>query len=99
VVVFYPRGNVVTRAELKILEKIYEGEIVAALEQNSLRRIFQSKSKALLKLEAEGYVKRVEETIRPDKSCPFPITISGWELTIAGNLAYCMSCDDAPGSL
>jgi predicted methyltransferase len=78
-----------TKAELKLLEKIYEGEIISALSKEPLRRIFQSKSKLLAKLEEEGYVKRVEEKIPG----PFQVTILGWELTTAGNLAYCRSCD------
>ena len=80
-----------TKSELKILEKLYVAEIEAALSEQPLRGLVQSKSKLMLKLEADGLVRRVSHTV---KSWPAPATVSGWELTLAGNAAYCFSCED-----
>jgi hypothetical protein len=81
-----------TKAEYAMLEKLFAAEIDAALSGEPLRGIVQSKSKLLPKLEADGLVRRVERVIQADRSCPFPVRVSGWELTLAGNAAYCLSC-------
>ena len=78
-----------TKAELAMLEKLYSAEIEAALSGHELRGIVQSKSKLMLKLEADGFVRRVEKVIRDRFGS---MTIKGWELTLAGNAAYCFSC-------
>ena len=80
-----------TKAELAMLEKLYAAEIEAALSGHELRGIVQSKSKLLPKLETDGYVRRVEKHVR-DRFGGF--TVSGWELTLAGNAAYCLTCSD-----
>ncbi len=81
-----------TKAELKILERLYGAEIEAALWGGS--GIVQIKSKLMAKLEADGFVKHVMKVIPADRQCPFPIKISGWELTLLGNAAYCLTCGD-----
>ena len=83
-----------TRAELKMLEKLYGAEVEAALSGHFLRGIVQSRSKLLPKLEAEGYVRRVRHETR-DRFGPF--VVEGWELTLEGNFAYCMTCDSPCG--
>ena len=82
-----------TKAELKMLEKLYGAEIEAALSHQPLRSIVQTHSKAMQKLKEYGYAQEVVRLVgRPQ------VTVRGWELTLAGNLAYCMSCnDDSPG--
>lgn len=79
-----------TKAEIKMLEKLYGAEIEGALGGGF--GIVQSKAKVLLKLEADGLVRRVQRTLRIDRFGP--ITVSGWELTLAGNAAYCLTCND-----
>lgn len=83
-----------TKAELKMLEKLYGAEIEAALSGHPLRGIVQSKSRLLPKLESEGLVQRVERVVRVDRFGP--ITVKGWELTLAGNAAYCLTCTEEP---
>lgn len=73
-----------TKAEIRMLERIYAAEIAGRLP-------FQSKSKLLPKLAEDGLVRRLEKHM-PGR---FAVTIHGWELTLAGNLTYCLSCDDA----
>ena len=82
-----------TKAELSILEKMFALEVEAALGAN-ITGIYQSRSKLLPKMETDGLVKRAEYTIPADRSCPFPIKVRGWELTIAGHAAYCLTCSD-----
>lgn len=77
------------KAERDLLEKLYVAEIDAAISGEPLRRIVQSKSKAMLALQALGYARREKVTV---KSWP-PLMIEGWVLTLAGNAAYCLSCD------
>lgn len=78
-------------AELKWLEKVFAAEIEG--------RMFQSKAAIMKRLEAAGYVEAGVETIPPDRSCPFPVTIRGWNLTHLGRLTYCMSCDKRGGDV
>lgn len=82
-----------TRAELKMLEKLFAAEVEAGVSGQPLRGIVQSKSKLLPKLEAEGFVQKVRRELPPDRFGA--IVVEGWELTLAGNMAYCMSCDDS----
>lgn len=79
-----------TKAKLRALEKCFEAEVNAALHNQP--RVFQSKAKIYKELGAEGYVKWTEETL----GGRFPVRIAGWELTLAGHAAYCLSCDDEP---
>jgi hypothetical protein len=77
------------KAELRMLEKLFAAEVESALSGQELRGIVQSKSKLLTKLESEGYVKRVRRELKGDRFGP--IVVEGWQLTLAGNAAYCFS--------
>ena len=78
-----------TKAELQMLEKLFAAEVDAALSGNALLGVVQSKSRLMLKLEADGYVKRVRLELKPDRLGA--VVIDGWQLTVAGNAAYCLS--------
>lgn len=82
-----------TKAEMSMLERLYGAEIEGAL--NNGLGIVQSKSKLLPKLEADGLVRKVRRELRPDRFGP--IVVEGWELTLAGNAAYCLTCTDGDG--
>ena len=80
------------KSEFKMLEKLFAAEVEAGVSGQPLRSVVQSRSKLLPKLEKEGYVRRVTRSLRPDRFGP--INVSGWELTLEGNFAYCMNCND-----
>ena len=80
------------KRDLNLLEAVYGNEINQAIAGRNFP--FQSKSKHYKRLEEEGYVRNTTTIIPRDKGCPFPITVSGWELTLLGNFTYCMSCDE-----
>ena len=70
---------------LRALEKVFAAEI-------SDRLPFQSKAKIFRELEDEGLIQPMERKFgRP----PFVAVCSGYELTHAGRILYCASCDDA----
>lgn len=75
-----------TKAQMKVLEKIYGGEIEAALRGDNMP--VQLRSKHLPDLERMGLIKR--STVRLGGR--FPVTVEGWNLTLAGNFCYCTSC-------
>ena len=68
------------KKEIDMLEKIFACEIEG--------RMYQGKSKLLIKLVDEGYVTAVKKYL-PSKLGT--ITVTGYVLTIAGNYAYCSS--------
>ena len=83
------------KSELRLLEKIYAAEIDAALSNNPLVGVFQTKSKLIHKLKADGLVEEISFTLPPKP--PFgSMTIKGWGLTLLGNATYCFSCVSAP---
>ena len=69
------------KSDLKILEKVFAKEIEGG--------VFQSKSKAISRLEKEGYVQEV--TFYIGGGALGKIKISGYILTILGNYTYCSS--------
>lgn len=71
------------KKDLKLLEKVFISDIETGLP-------FQSKSKEYKRLEEEGYVQQCSVTL-PGR---FPVTITGYTLTILGNFTYCQSCKD-----
>lgn len=82
------------KRELDILEKVFSAEICTAVSGDGLG-IFQTKSKLAQELENGGYLKK--ETIVLGGR--FPVTVSGYRLTLLGNFAYCISdrcADDIP---
>lgn len=70
-----------TKAELTALEKVFAAEIEGRLP-------FQSKAKIFQKLADEGFIAPMERKFGGQ----FPVTVTGWELTHAGRIAYCVSC-------
>jgi hypothetical protein len=77
------------KAELKALETLFSHDIEQAMRPASQPRFpHQSRAKVFRDLEGEGLVKKVSFSYgRP------ALTVEGWELTTAGHLAYCLSCD------
>ena len=71
--------------ELDILGKAFEREIDGALCGHN--GLLQTKSKVAEKLVADGYLAKREYVI----GIRFPVTVSGYELTHAGRIAYCDS--------
>jgi hypothetical protein len=86
-----------TKKELQILEKCFTSEINHAIEKTPFPAQFGRKkpSSSLLKLEAEGYIRRVTETL----GGRFPVRIDGWALTELGRVEYCMSGDKEDANL
>lgn len=70
---------------MKLLERAFEAEIYGRLP-------FQSKSKKLEELEAEGMVERLTRRLGQDRFGA--IEVSGWCLTHLGRFTYCESCAD-----
>ena len=82
-----------TKADLKLLERVFQHEVTRAIERTP--GPFQSRAKGYQRLRAEGLVERV--TYEIPVSGPFPsMTAEGWELTHAGRFVYCDSCRDEP---
>lgn len=81
------------KAELRILERCFAAEIDSALEKLDMPFAQMRPSKVLARLIEEGLVQPVEVTRRFNDGLP-AMTFKGYALTAAGNLAYCMSCDD-----
>ncbi len=77
-----------TKADRAILERAFEAEINAALGALPVPLI-QTRSKRAAKLADEGLLSVARVTL-PGR---FPVTITGYALTQAGRLAYCMSCE------
>ncbi len=72
-----------TKAELAALEKVFAAEIDGRLP-------FQSKAKIFQRLAEDGYLAPMERKFGGQ----FPMTVRGYELTHAGRITYCASCDD-----
>lgn len=71
-----------TKKVLKALEKVFAAEIEGRLP-------LQSKALVYLDLYDEGLVEPMERTF----GGRFPVVARGWQLTHAGRLVYCTSCD------
>jgi hypothetical protein len=78
----------ITKAELRVLEKMFAHEINVAMSHSKLPPIFQSKAKILDRLKDKGLVEPVEHEL----GGRFPMTIKGYLLTHSGRLTYCASC-------
>jgi hypothetical protein len=52
---------------------------------------YQSKSKQYEKLAEDGLV---EPMVKRFGAPPLVAEVRGWQLTLLGNMTYCMSCDD-----
>lgn len=75
------RNNYLTACELKALEQIWMAEVSGKLP-------FQSRAAIYRKLADDGLVLYSQEVLGGS----LPVVISGWYLTHAGRLLYCMSC-------
>lgn len=75
------------KQELKILEKVFECEINAALDENFVCHLFQTKSKVAKKLADEGYL-TFEKFVIEGR---FPVVVEGYALTHVGRMTYCLS--------
>ena len=69
------------KAQLDMLEKIFDAEINGSLHE--------TKSKVAKQLELDGYIVRHVRNVGKDRFGI--ISITGYALTIQGNMAYCMS--------
>ena len=77
-----------TKKKLAILEKCFAAEVESAVS-NRVSRLCQLRdSKAVRELVAEGMIQPGEQTI----GGRFPMTITGYTLTLLGNMTYCTFC-------
>lgn len=72
-----------TKAELNALEKVFAAEIEGRLP-------FQSKAKIFRQLCEDGLLQPMKRQFGADRFGK--IVVSGYELTHAGRLAYCITC-------
>lgn len=75
-----------TKAELAALGKVFAAEINGRLP-------FQSKAKIFSYLQNDGLL---EPMTRHFGAGRFAVTVTGYQLTHAGRIAYCESCTDEP---
>lgn len=74
-----------TKADLKALERVFAAEIDGRLPLRSKAKIFQ-------RLADDGLVAPMERQFGVG---PWgTLTVTGWQLTHAGRLLYCSSCDE-----
>lgn len=78
----------ITKAELRVLEKMFAKEIACGLSKSRIPPIFQSKAKIMDRLEDKGLVEHIEYTLN-DR---FQMKIAGWLLTHSGRFTYCANC-------
>lgn len=71
------------KRQLQALEKVFSAEI-------NNRLPFQSKAKVYRGLYMDGYLDLMKLTL----GGAWPVVISGYQLTHAGRIAYCDSCQD-----
>ena len=74
--------NTTPKKTLVALEKVFAAEIAGRLP-------FQSKAKLFGRLCDEGLLEPMERVL----GGRFPVSISGYQLTHAGRITYCTSCD------
>ena len=74
------------KAELKLLELAF----AAQLPPGKIRLIQPRPSKTLRSLVDRDYLTPATVTL-PGR---FPVTVTGYELTLLGHMAYCHSCAD-----
>lgn len=78
----------ITKAEFRILEKMFAKEIACALASSAMPPLYQSKAKIMSTLREK---KLIDETT-VNLGGRFPMTVTGWLLTEAGRFAYCSRC-------
>lgn len=79
------------KQSLDLLERAFAAEIDGAM--NKHLGLLQTRSKAAKKLEEDGMLVAVRETLYST----IPVVVCGYRLTELGRLTYCMSdrCSDA----
>jgi len=75
-----------TKKETALLEKLFEAEVTAALSKGI--HLVQTKSSTARKLEDDGFIQKRTVTL----GGRFPVDVTGYELTKAGRMAYCLTC-------
>ena len=81
------------KAELTLLEKLFEREVEAALNKWP-SHLLQTRSKVAAKLAEDGYLQTRRIQLPGDRLGP--IVVEGYELTHFGRLTYCATCSDEP---
>lgn len=76
------------KSHLAALERCFAAEVKSALTKTL--PMVQSKAKAFRELAGDGLIQFVEHR---DVYHGLPMVTSGYVLTLAGHMAYCMSCE------
>jgi len=71
----------ISKADMELLERFFETCEIK-------NQLIQSNSKRIKAMEKRGMAEHVEFTL-PGR---FPVTISGWRLTLKGHMTFCMNC-------
>jgi hypothetical protein len=82
-------SGTITKAELKMLEKIFTAEISRALIKSRFPFCFQSKAKVMQMLKDKGLVEPFSFKVGNDG---LACTVEGWTLTDSGRFSYCANC-------
>ena len=77
------------KREIAVLAKVYEAEINAALCPGAIHLRQFTNNKVADKLADEGYLHFAEVQLEGT----LPVVVRGYELTHAGRLAYCLTCE------
>lgn len=80
------------KQELALLEKAFCAEINAAMNQGI--HLLQTKARLAEKMVNEGYLEKVA---LKRNACGLTMTVTGYELTHRGRIAYCQSCYQIEG--
>jgi hypothetical protein len=71
-----------TKATFNALERVFAAEIEGRLPYQSKAKIYQA-------LCDDGLVAPMQRRFGSDR---FAVTVTGWELTHAGRILYCLEC-------
>lgn len=74
-----------TKADIAALERVFAAEIEGRLP-------FQSKAKIFKHLSEVGYLEPLECKFGHDR---YSVVVTGYQLSHAGRLAYCLSCEES----
>lgn len=78
------------KRETALLGRAFGAEIDSALSNGRIPPIMQTRSKLAKELVEQGLLQEASAKI----DGPFRVTVSGYSLTAAGHLAYCLTCDE-----
>lgn len=76
-----------------MLARVFAAEVDAALSDQPLRRLVQTRSRVAAQLAEDGYL--VLDRVTVGAGSRFPVVVTGYVLTEAGRLAYCISAGEA----